>query len=253
MPKRLYKLPLLALLLLCSPALAADTLVPANFSGTYTLSFSGIPFGRMQATIEVGRSNYRILTAVSTSGIAKLLARHSSDTEVRAKGTRLDAMDVTYETRTQTRNKKRDISYARRAGKIIRESVVPADNRESRPAVGELKHGSYDPLSLVVRIRQQVHAWQQGQGDANASFHLYDGRRLTQANVKVLGEKLFRGKPMLAASVRRKPLEGFSQKELAQYSPGEPALTLYFTADEQMLPVYLQIPFTFGTISAELQ
>lgn len=58
--------------------------------------------------------------------------------------------------------------------------------------------------------------------------------------------------PVITVDVRRKPLAGFTAKELADYDPHEPTLHMYFTDDARQIPIRVEATVFFGTLSATL-
>jgi hypothetical protein len=255
MTRHLYKLPLIALLL-CWPQNAFAALTPASFSGQYGLYLSGLPIGTMKAGVDVRKDGYDITAAVRTSGLVGMIARHRSDSSAVASGTNIDRMNVTYLVDAQTRNKKRQIKLVKKAGKVTEEAINPPENRASRPEVAaSMKHGTFDAISIVVKLRSLIEDWKKN-GDDTTTIRLYDGRRLTDARVRILGEKKlakYGDQGVIALTVKRRPVAGFTQKELSQYRPDEPALTIYFSNDDKLIPLHLELPFTFGVLTAELE
>lgn len=256
MQKHLYKLPMFVMALWLHSSLANAALMPANFSGQYGLYLSGLPIGTMKAAVDVKENSYDITASVRTSGLVGMIARHRSDSSAKGKGTDIDRMDVTYLVDSQTRNKKRTIKLVKKAGKVTEEAINPPENRASRPEVASaMKDGTFDAISIVLKLRSLIEAWKKT-GDDTAIIRLYDGRRLTDARVRILGEKKLRKygeNGVIALSVKRRPVAGFTQKELSQYRPDEPALTIYFSNDDKLIPLHLELPFTFGVLTAEME
>ncbi|MDX2113160.1 MAG: DUF3108 domain-containing protein [Alphaproteobacteria bacterium] len=253
---RRYKLPLLFIAFLLYSSMASAALTPVNFSGQYGLYLSGLPIGTMKAGVDVRKDGYDITAAVRTSGLVGMIARHRSNSSASASGQNINRMNVTYLVDAQTRNKKRTIKLVKHAGKVTEEVINPPENRASRPEVpAAMKDGTFDAISIVLKLRSLIEDWKKN-GDDTAIIRLYDGRRLSEAAVTIHGEKKLRKygeKAVIALSIKRKPLEGFTQKELSQYRPDEPALTIYFSNDDKLIPLHLELPFTFGTLTAEME
>lgn len=255
MQNRLYKLPLI-ILLFCWPLTAFAALTPVSFTGQYGLYLSGLPIGTMKAGVNVKANGYDITAAVRTSGLVGMIARHRSDSSAEATGTDIDRMNVTYLVDSQTRNKKRTIRLVKKNGKVTEEVINPPENRATRPEVASaMKDGTFDAISIVLKLRSLIEEWKKT-GKNQATIRLYDGRRLTDARVTIEGEKKLRKygtNGVITLSIKRKPVAGFTQKELAQYRPDEPALTIYFSNDEKLIPLHLELPFTFGVLTAEME
>jgi hypothetical protein len=244
---------LLIFLLLAAPAAAQEPLAPLNFKARYTLAFAGVPFGGLAVDLAQDSNHYAMTTDVVSTGLAALFARHKSHTTASGSGENFAYPNRSYATQSQTRKKKRNIAMRYENGRIVSEEVVPPDNRETRKAVADaLRNSGYDPLLIVLELRKRLQA-----GEQSFALNLYDGRRLTRANITVLGKKAIRldGKkrPVVAALLKRELVEGFTTGELARYDPNEPPLTLYFSDDAQFIPLKLSIPFTFGSVSATLE
>lgn len=252
-----YNIPLLACLLFAAPALA-EPLPSVNFKGRYGLSFVGIPFGEMAFEASQDASHCELAADIASTGLVDLFAQHRSHTTLSMRGRGFAYPDKTYQTHSQTRKKQRDIRIVTRGGRIVKEEVVPPDNREKRKEVpAELKKGSYDPLGVILEIRRRVAAMvEAGEEDGSFFIDLYDGRRLTRAEVTLHGRMPIRLRgektPVVHVSLTRELIAGFTREELARFDPHEPPLNIYFSDDDEFLPVMISIPFTFGQVSATL-
>jgi hypothetical protein len=247
-----FNMLLIAGLALGKPALAGDGPPPLDLKGLYQFDFSGVPIGKVGAEIEQNGNDYSIATDVTATGILKLFTKHSSHTTV-------DAHDHTaiYESHYRTKNKKRYVKLVYDAGKIVEEKVEPPDNRATRPAVpAKLKNGAADLLSFNLRLREAV--WKATKtGGSVITLRAYDGRRLTEVSGKILGKKtiIYGGEnrfPVIKLALSRKPLAGFSASELEDYKKKEPPLYLYYSDDERLVPVKLEVTLLFGKVTGTL-
>lgn len=256
----LYNIPLFILLLLAYPVWAKEPLTPIDFKGEYALSFAGIPFGKMDIAITQSPSSYSMQSDIASTGVADVFAKHSSHTNVTAKGKNFKYTSRSYQSHSQTRKKQRDISLEYKDDRLVMEKVLPPDNRENRKELPvALKNSAYDPLSIIIKIRQEIITLRNKAANVHSvdfPINLYDGRRLTQANVSVHERQMLSvgdiDVPVIHVSIKRKLIAGFTDKELSQYDPNEPPLNLYFSDDEKFLPLRLSIPFTFGSVMATL-
>lgn len=227
------------------------------FQGRYVLAFSGIPIGKVSVNLAETATNYSAKSDVGLTGLAKLFVQHTSATTSVGTGENYNFTNRVYETRYQTRKKPKYVKMVTKNGVIAEEKVEPPDNRAVRPAVSAAdKKGAYDPLALALAIRDNL-ARCQNEGAKNFTLNYYDGRRLTAVNFAFLGAKTLRisGKktPTLVLTATRKPLAGYTQNELDDIGPNDPTLNLYFSNDEQMIPLLLQVPLPFGTATATLR
>jgi hypothetical protein len=201
--------------------------------------------------------HYSIVSDIITTGLVKLFVKHSSHTNV----DRLGKQDFvynqgTYESRYQTRNKKKYVKMLTKDGITGGETLVPPDNPVTRPPVAaELKHNVFDPLSLTLQMRQEL--WTALKNNTKQfSIPLYDGRRLTQVNFEVGEKKTLRLKdgkvPVVQVNVSRQLIAGFTQKELAEYDPKEGTARFYFSDDKRLVPIRAEASVMFGTVSATL-
>jgi len=123
------------------------------------------------------------------------------------------------------------------------------------PVPPELKNKAYDPLSLSLALRHAL--WQATKtGKNDFSLMLFDGRRLTEINASVAGKKtILMGENKVSAiklAVRRKILAGFTESEKADVDPNEPTLWMYYSDDDRLVPLKIEMGFLFGKIIGTL-
>jgi hypothetical protein len=255
MNMRFFNIPLL-MLLLCSPAQADEGLTPMQFKGIYQFEFSDVPIGKMGLEIDQSATDYSINSDILTTGVLKMFVNHSSHTTADGSGKHFRYDTVKYDSNYRTRKKKKAVSMRFKNGKIVEEKLNPPDNRATRPAVSdELKTNAIDPLSLILRIRQEL--FEARKNDTkNFSINGYDGRRLTTADFTVIGTQNLRYKgkkvPVIKVDARRTLVAGFTQSELADKNDNEPPAHIYFTNDAQLKPIKVEAVLWMGTVSATL-
>jgi hypothetical protein len=262
MKHRFFNIAALLFVLLPCPSMAEDALSVINpepilFKAIYNFELSGISLGKMGIEVQQTPKHYSIVSDIITTGLVKLFVKHSSHTSVDRLGQHDFTYDQgTYESRYQTRNKKKHVKMLIKDGITGQETLVPPDNPITRPPVAaELKHNVFDPLSLTLQMRQEL--WTALNNNTKQfSIPLYDGRRLTQVNFEVGERKTLRLKdgkvPVIQVNVSRKLIAGFTQKELTDYDPKEGNARFYFSDDKRLVPIRAEARVMFGTISATL-
>lgn len=235
---------------------AAAELPPFDFKGVYECKFSSMPIGRIGIEAEQSAGSYAITADIAAVGVARLFTRHSSHSTVSGGGEDFSYAEIVYETHYRTKDKKRYVRMEQKDGDFTEEDVRPPDNRAVRPAVStEAKKGAYDPLSFTMALRRKT--WEAVQSDTpHFSLNVYDGRRLMQVNAAVADRRVIRlGERKVATirvAVRRKPMAGFTLSEMKDYDPEEPTLWIYYSDDGQFKPLYLEMGFLFGKLTATL-
>lgn len=253
----LFNILLGIIFLLPYPASADDGLTGVKapesfaFKGYYEFGFAGLRFGKLGFEAEQTPQSYSAIADVASSGVLKLFVRHSSHSTVDATAT-----TRAYESHYQTRKKKRHVKLVMEDGKLIEEVLVPSEDGKRRPLVDQaLKEAALDPLSFALAMRTRVSEALQT-GDKEFTLHVFDGRRLTEANFTVKGPKVLKldkqKYSVIAVEVRRKLVAGFTDSELADYDPKEPTLTIYFSNDDRLIPMRLEAPLLVGTLYANL-
>jgi hypothetical protein len=234
---------------------AQETVIPIAFKGIYEFGMLGITFGRMGVEAEQRAAQYTIASDVELSGIAKLFAQHKSHTEVKGSGTDFKYSDINYETRYQVKKKNKHVKLVSKAGVLIEEVVEPFNPR--RPKVSpELKNKAFDPLSFLLFMRERLAAALAAKA-GEFSMMLFDGRNVTQIDVEIEKEPKplnYKGRkvPVIEISLRRKPIAGFTESELKEFDPKEPALYMYVSKDERLVPLVVKTKIWLGTLTGTL-
>ncbi|MEK6746689.1 MAG: DUF3108 domain-containing protein [Pseudomonadota bacterium] len=253
---RLFINILLASMLMTSPAISAENLTPISEKLYYEADWSGVNFGKIGIEIDQQANKADVTCDIRSSGIMALFVKHSSHTTLTATGNNYVYPDRTYESRYFTRKKARHVKLTYEDNKISEQIVEPPDNRDKRPAVPEDDiNSAYDLMSFLLQMRSEITLAQKS-GKMEFSINSYDGRRLTQGDFKILGKKTIKiaGKKheTLMINARRKLLAGYTKSEEDDYNPKEPSMTIYFSNDEKLLPLRMEIPFFMQNVSATL-
>lgn len=253
---RFYNILGAAILLIASPAVAAAPFTPLHFNGLYEVNLGSVRFAKVGIEVEQESDHYSIVMDIAVTGIIKLFTRHTSHTTVDGSGHHFSYPERAYESRYRIKKKRKYVHMVYDAGTVKSQTLEPPENPAKRPPVSaDLKKGSYDPLSFILKMRQEMIEASKN-GKTAFSVSVYDGRRLTHANFSDVGKKTIRldGKktPVVFASVKRELVAGFTASELEDFNPSEPALSIYFSDDERMMPLRLETGFWLGTLSATL-
>ncbi len=241
---------------LAYPALATETLTPINEKLYYEASWSGINFGKIGIEIDEQADRASVTCDIASSGIMALFIKHSSHTTLTASGKDFSYPEHVYESYYHTRKKARHVKLTYKGGKISEEIVEPPDNRDKRPAVpDEDKNKAYDLMTFLLQMRTEILNAKK-EGKTSFTINAYDGRRLTQADFNIIGENSLKiageQQPVLAVTARRKFLAGYTQSELDDYDPKEPSMTVYFSNDDKLIPLRMEVPFMMQKIKADL-
>lgn len=255
-PMQLIKM-LLVFYLLPFAARAEDPVMPIEFTGHYDMAFATIPFGELDITLSQSPHNYYITNDIRLTGLAKIFVQHESHTTSNGSGANFMYPDSTYESRYSTKNKPKYVRMVTEKGIIVSEKVEPLDSPSTRPPVkAEDKKGAVDPVFLALAIRADLINCLKEHCQA-FSQNYYDGRRLIKLDFTYAGEKNIRIKgekyPSYRLTVKRTPLAGHTEKELRNIGPNDPTLTIYFSHDERVIPMQLEVPLSFGVASATLR
>jgi hypothetical protein len=253
---RLFFINMLAVLLIAGPVAAAENLTPLSEKLYYEAGFAGVLFGKIGIEIEQNPDKAKITCDIASSGILALFLKHSSHTTLEASGSNFTYPDRTYTSNYHTRKKARSVKLVYKNGKIETQHVQPPNDREKRPAVPESDiNKAYDLMAFLLQMRKEI-ADARKSGKTAFSINSYDGRRLTQADFNIGEEKVLEiaGQKVntLSVTARRKPLAGYSKGEIEDIEPNEPSMTIYFTNDDKLTPLRMEVPFMMQKISATL-
>lgn len=237
--------------------LALTQLNPLHLNALYVFDFSGIGFGKAGVAISQEPGAFEMVADVSSSGLARVFVKHDSHSVGSGVGKDFRYPECEYDSRYQTRGKKKHVRMRYHAGTVADQLVEPPDNPASRPPVAkELKAGTLDPLRFGLAMRSELYkAMKDGKKDY--TLRIYDGRRLTEARFEIQEPTQieYQGAmtAVFAVGVSRTLLEGFSASELADARDRpDPPLTIYFTQDERLIPIVMEVPLWLGRVRATL-
>ena len=252
MGRRVALFNILMTLCFAYPANAEGALTPVNFRGLYELTFSGLPFGKFAIDVQQTPAHYTISNDIKITGLLALFVQHSSHTTAAGDGADFAYPNVAYETRYQTRKKKKYVKMVWKDGAMAERLLDPPDDPASRPPVtAEALQGTINPLELLLAMRKEVQ-----QGKNAFALRVFDGRRLTQVDFTVNGKGKLRLNgvvtPAMVVEARRTLVAGFTEKEIARRDPSEGPLTIYYSDDGRLIPLRMETQLSFGMLASTL-
>jgi hypothetical protein len=140
---------------------------------------------------------------------------------------------------------------------LVERSTNPVDDPSWRPEV-PLKdvQDAYDPVSAYFVLRTKMFE-NVNRRIKDTYIKTYDGRRLAEFHFKAVnnGTKLRDGKviPVINTVASRKPIHGYTPKELKKFDEGDPKIHVYFSADPRFIPLEFEIYHWSGKITASLE
>jgi hypothetical protein len=207
---------------------------PARRVGVF---WSGLKIADLYTELTPKENNELELKAVIYSyGVAKLISKYKSNSSSLMKrvGGHYQPMHAAINFKMRYGDRRIDMVYDS-AGRIVKESNVPEENRAKRKAVGdEMKQGSLDPLTAALEARARVIAIMSGK-EKNRQFVLpmYDGRRLSDLKIDVVGLDNG-GRPHL--TLEESPKAGWTNNELSEKEKRNPIIHIYLDPKDY-LPV----------------
>ncbi len=229
-------------------------LQPLNLSLRYNLYWNGLPLGRVRVEIAENSSMMSARVDTKSRGLAELFSPMRSviasealkaadgsyiPTGYRAEGKADDGQNVT------------TLSYDS-SGVLNKRTRTPPDDPKHRPTVpvDQLKK-AYDPISGFLVARRAMMANLKAKQPVT-TVQTYDGRRLAEFSfravnpgTKMLGNKIY---GMINTVLKRKPLQGYTEKELKKYDKGDPNVHVYFSQNGIFLPFAIEADIGFGMI-----
>ncbi len=238
-----------------SPALA-----PFNLKGRYTVAWNGISIGRIILTANEDGKTYSLTVDTKTSGIGSLFSKEKRVATAEGRVGTTSYIPAKYDSRPQKDGEKgarhTTLIYDA-AGNVKSREQVPTDDPSYRPPVPpEELVGTVDTVTGGLALRKALYEAPEKKL-ASVTVKTYDGSRLaemtltplkTDTKVQILDNYM----PVVNTLVTRKPLNGYTAKELKKFKAGDPEIHLYFSDDEKFWPVRATIDASFGQLSATL-
>lgn len=244
-----------------SPALAQAnnvTLEPLNLTVRYNIYWNGLPMGRLRIKTEETSSRYQVSFDIKTRGLAEMFSPLRSYTTASGiKNVRGDYIPTDYAAKTTDDGdtKTTTLTYDS-SGTIIERDRNPPEVEGHRPIVPiEDLAEAHDGISAFLILRKTALDHLKNQ-QKETSVRVYDGRRLAEYTLRVVnpGTKMIHNQitGMINTVITRKPIDGYTEKELKKFDKGDPIVHLYFSQNGIFLPLALEAQVMFGIIRVEI-
>lgn len=261
----------LASLLLIALCLAtpARALTAISEHAYYRLEWNGIPIGRIRVDAEESGDSYSMIVDTKSKGVISVFSPFRTVATISGTKEGDAYLPRTYRTRSE-KNDECPASFASKhldncgthmsyseAGLLTERVLVPPNLDPSYRPIVDLAEASTgtDPITGYFRLREKLRR-NIDQGMRTTTVRTYDGKRLadmtattaerTEINVDDAKH------PVIATRLTRKPIAGYTQKELRKFKEGDPIITAYFSDDDAMQLLRLELELTLGNITMEL-
>ncbi|MBN8544359.1 MAG: DUF3108 domain-containing protein [Alphaproteobacteria bacterium] len=252
---------LTALFFICtsSTAFAAPPLAPFPKEMRYRIAWNNIKIGRV--IIETNQSNYsyRMVLDTKTTGLAKMFSPLKSVTWAEGRFYNEQIIPQQYLAKSESDEGKNRTSHLTfdEEGLLSTRETNPVDDPNWRPEVPlEEARQAYDPVTAFFVLRKTLYE-NVNRRIKDSYVRTYDGRRLAEFNFRAInnGTKMRDDKivPVVNTIAFRKPIHGYTPKELKKFDEGDPKVHIYFSADKRFLPLEFEIYHWSGKISASLE
>lgn len=226
---------------------------PLNIRGTYHVSWNGIGFTKFWAAIEQPDATHFKLTAtLKSKGLVRMFKKvktyTTSDGVLTPHGwqTLHYRTEATYSDKT-TLTALEYNSY----GELTHREIVKEDDPKHRPPVDPEKVVRSQSLGSALWELRRLFSGMQADGTRQKSVHLYDGKRLMRVTITRGDDGVLGDIPVHVVTLSRELIDGITNKEIRKMKEeGEPPVYLYLTADDQLMPVGMEVLLSLGTISA---
>ncbi len=261
LPRTSYKIAA-AILLFSLPyaATAGESapLAPLTMEGKYAVAWNGLPIGRIRLTAREEGGRYSMTVDTKTTGVAALFSKERRVAEASGTVSVAGYIPQRFDSRPQA-NDKGDITTLTydATGKLATRLRDPEDDPNWRPPV-PLAQASIatDPVTAGFIARRRIHEVF-GDGAQPIRTKTYDGERLaemqfTLADKPVILEIMDKDVTAIDATITRKPIAGYTPKELKKFAAGDPPIHFYFGTDTKALPLRVTVDAVVGHITATL-
>lgn len=231
-------------------------LSPFTLDALYSFEYAGIAFGKMGVSVTQTADRYSSITDISSSGIARVFVKHDSHSVASGTGNGFDYPERYYESQYRTRKKKKHVRLEYKKHTLTEMFLEPPANYTSRAKIADiLLNSAFDPLAAIAMLRPRLYEALVSGSDA-FSVRVFDGRRLTDGHFKIeaLQELYHDGGmvPVYRLLAYRTLLDGYSSKEQKAAQKEATELYLYFTADERLKLIMVEVPLMIGNLRARL-
>ncbi|MES2985394.1 MAG: DUF3108 domain-containing protein [Pseudomonadota bacterium] len=248
----------MALLMPLGAVAQEAALSPLKLNARYNIAWNGITLGRINITADESETAYSLIADTKTRGIAVVISDERSVALAQGSKRGPDSyIPARYESRPQEGGEARTTLLTYDAdGNLASRTRTPDDDPSWRPVVPPAQiNRAHDPITAAFMLRRTAYA-ALARNQQAVSTTTYDGARLAEmtfartANMPmtVLGKEV----DTIDLAVTRKPLNGYTPKELKKYKKGDPAIHLYFTNDAAFTPVRATAATPLGELSMTL-
>lgn len=248
---------ILAILSMAAPVSAGvPALEPLNYKLKYDVTWNGFTIGRLRIRVSEDAFSYRVSIDTKTSGIARLFSSEKS--VAIAEGRVVDGryIPTKYTSRGDNGSRQRTVITYDASGAIATRDRKPPITGKSRKEVPlEQANAATDPASAFFILRKKLHTAMKA-NVRDVSTHTYDGVRFAEMLIHVVSparvEVFDKYENAINTVITRKPLNGYSAKELKKFKEGDPPAHIYFSTDGRFMPLKAQVQTNIGTIAATL-
>ena len=168
------------------------TAVPAagqertSLRATYDLYAAGMGIARVQATLDLSRSGYRMDMSMHTTGVVSFFVRGDQHTTVEGTWDGNRPLPHTYRGNGIWRGEERAALIEYDHGQPQVRHLVPPNQQEREEVPPSLREGTIDSLSAAIELMRQVAVTSRCDGQAR----LYDGRRVSTIAAHTVRDEL---------------------------------------------------------------
>ncbi|MFZ4126186.1 MAG: DUF3108 domain-containing protein [Rickettsiales bacterium] len=242
-----------------SIAFAAPPLAPFPKEMRYRIAWNNIKIGRVIVETTQNPYSYRMVLDTKTTGLASLLSPLKSVTMATGRFYDEQIIPQEYQSRSESDEGKGRTSHLTydEEGVLATRDINPVDDPSWRPEVPlEEAREAYDPVTAFFVLRKTLYD-NVNRRIKDTYVKTYDGRRLAEFQFKAVnnGTKMRDDKivPVINTVAFRKPINGYTPKELKKFDEGDPKVHVYFSADKRFLPLEFEIYHWSGKITANLE
>ncbi len=223
--------------------------VRINAVRRYGAYWSGMHVGDLFAMVEKNttiddkgekREGLEFKVVMRSYNLAKLISKFGSEATAQIGYTKEGRfIPQKYTAAFSRRKEHREISltYDATGENIIEETNTPPEKRWKRKEVpAELKVGTPDPLTYVMRAREKIRNIVDNGGKNTFTLPFYDGRRKTNYFFTVYG---ITQDHRVHVTFEEEPVAGYTNNELRDLKEDKPMFTLYL-AKHDLLPVWAE-------------
>lgn len=249
----------LLLIFSISPAFAQTALQPVPKVMVYKIAWNGIKLGRIIIEAEQSNFSYHMSIDTKTTGMVNMFSPLKSVIWASGRIYEGQIIPQKYNSRSASDEGDKDSTHELtydEDGLLVDRVSFPPNDPSWRPDVPlDEARDAYDPVTAFFVLREKLFL-NVNHRIKDTQITTYDGRRLAEFTFKAVnnGTKMRNGKvvPVINTVVFRKPINGYTPKELKKFDEGDPKIHAYFSADRRFVPLEFEIYHWSGKITASL-